>query len=88
MSEAHLPETGSIEVVGRREAAELVEEIAEDTENPRVVTERLLIALDIDGTVVLEDQTLSPGIIEAVAEKASHSAPFEMGPDGIARILS
>ncbi|MDN3310168.1 HAD family hydrolase [Microbacterium oryzae] len=31
---------------------------------------RLLIALDIDGTVVLEDGTFSPGVQEAVAEAA------------------
>lgn len=29
--------------------------------------ERLLIALDVDGTVLLEDETLSPGILDAVA---------------------
>ncbi len=94
MSEAHLPETGSIEVVGRREAAELVEEIAEDTENPRVVTERLLIALDIDGTVVLEDQSLSPGIVEAVehAHRAGHEVMLATGRSwegtrGILRVL-
>lgn len=30
--------------------------------------QRLLIALDVDGTVVLEDESPSPGVIDAVAE--------------------
>ncbi len=34
--------------------------------------DRLLIALDIDGTVLLEDETLSPGVVDAVADAASH----------------
>src|SRR3546814_1384687 len=28
---------------------------------------RILIALDVDGTVILEDETPSPGVVEAVA---------------------
>lgn len=30
-------------------------------------SERLLVVLDIDGTILLEDETLSPGIVDAVA---------------------
>jgi hypothetical protein len=43
---------GSVKVVGPRKAARLVERVAEDAENPAVSTERLLIALDVDGTVL------------------------------------
>lgn len=32
---------------------------------------RLLIALDVDGTVILEDESLSPGVVEAVAHARS-----------------
>lgn len=80
-SEEHLPSTGSVEVVPPREAARLVEEIAEDAENPVVPTERLLIALDVDGTVLLEDETLSPGVVEAIAHahRAGHEVMLATG---------
>lgn len=94
MSDAHLPQTGSIEVVGQREAAELVDQIADDTENPQIATERLLIALDIDGTILLEDETLSPGVVEAVehAHRAGHEVMLATGRSwdgtrGILRVL-
>lgn len=94
MSEAHLPPTGSVKVVRPTKAAELVEEIAEDTENPDVPTERLLIALDVDGTVLLEDETLSPGVVAAVAHahRAGHEVMLATGRSwegtrGILRIL-
>lgn len=94
MSEAHLPPTGSVRVVRPTKAAELVEEIAEDTENPDVPTERLLIALDVDGTVLLEDETLSPGVVAAVAHahRAGHEVMLATGRSwegtrGILRIL-
>ena len=57
MSEAHLPRTGEIQVVKPKKAAKLVERVARDTEDASVATERLLIALDIDGTVILEDES-------------------------------
>lgn len=80
-SEKHLPATGSVEVVPPREAARLVEEIAEDAENPVVPTERLLIALDVDGTVLLEDETLSPGVVEAIthAHRTGHEVMLATG---------
>ncbi len=80
-SEEHLPATGSVEVVPPRAAARLVEEIAEDAENPVVPTERLLIALDVDGTVLLEDETLSPGVVEAIthAHRAGHEVMLATG---------
>jgi hypothetical protein len=53
----------AIEVVDAPEAAHLVDDLATDAENPAVATERLLIALDVDGTVLLEDETLSPGVV-------------------------
>lgn len=94
MSEAHLPPTGSVKVVRPTKAAELVEEIAEDTENPDIPTERLLIALDVDGTVLLEDETLSPGVVAAVAHahRAGHEVMLATGRSwegtrGILRVL-
>lgn len=94
MSEAHLPPTGSVKVVRPTKVAEFVEEIAEDTENPDVATDRLLIALDIDGTVLLEDETLSPGVVAAVAHahRAGHEVMLATGRSwegtrGILRIL-
>lgn len=76
-----LPPTGSIEVVKPRKAAKLVEGIAADAENPAVRTEPLLIALDVDGTVLLEDETLSPGVVEAIAHahRAGHEVMLATG---------
>jgi Cof subfamily protein (haloacid dehalogenase superfamily) len=81
MSEAKLPQTGSVDVVPQSDAADLVEEVADDTRDPSVVTTRLLIALDIDGTVLLEDETLSPGVAEAVqhAHNAGHEVMLATG---------
>lgn len=79
--ESPLPPTGSIEVVKPRKAAKLVEGIAADAENPVVRTEPLLIALDVDGTVLLEDETLSPGVVEAIAHahRAGHEVMLATG---------
>ncbi len=81
MTEARLPETGSVEVTTAEEAVELVEEIAAEAEDPAIVGERLLIVLDIDGTVLLEDESLSPGILEAVAHahRAGHEVMLATG---------
>ncbi|HEX5859507.1 MAG TPA: HAD family hydrolase [Microbacterium sp.] len=70
-----LPETGEVEVADAAETADLVEEVAEGT------GERLLIVLDIDGTVLLEDETLSPGVVEAVedASEAGHEVMIATG---------
>lgn len=78
MSAASLPATGSIEVVRPQRAADLVESVAED---PDLVSARLLIALDIDGTVLREDETLSPGVVEAVAhaQGAGHEVMLATG---------
>ena len=67
-----LPDTGSVEVVAPVEAAEIVEEVADAGTG----TGRLLIVLDIDGTVLLEDETLSPGVVDAVAD--AHRAGHEI----------
>lgn len=89
-----LPPTGSIEVVPPREAAAIVEQVAADAEDPAVSTERLLIALDVDGTVLLEDETLSPGVVEAIAHahRAGHEVMLATGRSwegtrGIQRVL-
>ena len=94
MSEAHLPPTGSIRVVKPDKAAKIVEEIARDTEDPDILTERLLIVLDIDGTILLEDETLSPGVVDAVehAHRAGHEVMLATGRSwegtrGIVRVL-
>ncbi len=94
MSEARLPPTGSVRVVKAKKAAKLVEKIARDTEDPDVRTEPLLIVLDIDGTVLLEDETLSPGVVEAVehAQRAGHEVMIATGRSwegtrGILRVL-
>jgi 5-amino-6-(5-phospho-D-ribitylamino)uracil phosphatase len=70
----HLPETGTVDVVPQAEAAELVEEIA--AADPRTASGRMLIVLDIDGTILLEDETLSPGVVEAVTH--AHAAGHEV----------
>lgn len=94
MSEAHLPPTGEIKVVRPKKAAKLVERVARDTEDPAVATERLLIVLDIDGTVLLEDESLSPGVVDAVehAHRAGHEVMIATGRSwegtrGIMRVL-
>ena len=94
MTDAHLPATGSIKVVAPKKAAKLVERVARDTENPAVATEQLLIALDIDGTVLLEDESLSPGVVDAVehAHRAGHEVMIATGRSwegtrGIMRVL-
>lgn len=81
MTDAHLPPTGSIEVVAPESAAQLVEQVARDTTDAFVPTERLLIALDIDGTLILEDESLSPGVVEAVdhAQRAGHEVMVATG---------
>jgi Cof subfamily protein (haloacid dehalogenase superfamily) len=80
MSEAHLPSTGSVEVVGPDSAADLVEQVARDTEQDARVAQ-LLIVLDIDGTVILEDESLSPGVVDAVehARRSGHEVMIATG---------
>lgn len=81
MSTEHLPATGSVKVVAPKKAARLVEQVARDTEDATLVIERLLIVLDIDGTVILEDESLSPGVVEAVehAHRAGHEVMIATG---------
>ncbi|MCK6065784.1 MULTISPECIES: HAD family hydrolase [Microbacterium] len=59
--DAELADTGSVRVVDQDDAAEAVDAVDDAS------TGRLLIALDIDGTVILEDESPSPGVVEAVA---------------------
>lgn len=93
-AEERLPDTGEIDLVEPGEAAEVVEELARDTEAATEVVARLLIALDIDGTVILEDESLSPGVVEAVedAHRAGHEVMLATGRSwegthGILRVL-
>jgi 5-amino-6-(5-phospho-D-ribitylamino)uracil phosphatase len=94
VTDARLPETGSVEVVVPDEAAEIVEELAEDTEAAPGAASRLLIVLDIDGTVLLEDESLSPGVVDAVAhaQRAGHEIMLATGRSweatrGVMRVL-
>lgn len=70
-----LPDEGGIEVVEPRDAVQIVEDVAEGMPAAAGAT-RLLIVLDIDGTVLLEDETLSPGVVDAVAD--AHAAGHEV----------
>lgn len=81
MTDAHLPEAGRVEVVPPADAAELVEEVARETADPAVSAGILLIALDIDGTVILADESLSPGVVDAVADAqaAGHEVMLATG---------
>lgn len=81
MNDAHLPPTGEVEVVSQADAAHLVEDIAHDTETTALPGPKLLIVLDIDGTVILEDQTLSPGVVDAIehAHRAGHEVMLATG---------
>jgi len=95
VSEAHLPPTGAVEVVPPEQAVDIVEEIVDDTVDAAVATERLLIALDVDGTVLLEDETLSPGVLDAIAQAqaAGHEVMLATGRSwegtrGILRVLA
>ncbi|MEV7828749.1 HAD family hydrolase [Microbacterium enclense] len=63
--EAALPDTGAVDSAPKQEAADVVAALADDAP-----AGRMLIALDIDGTVLLEDDTLSPGVVEAVSDAA------------------
>ncbi|WP_285137381.1 HAD family hydrolase [Microbacterium sp. lyk4-40-TSB-66] len=63
--EAALPDTGAVESAPKQEAADVVADLAD------AHVGRMLIALDIDGTVLLEDDTLSPGVVEAVSDAAA-----------------
>ncbi|MFF7684399.1 HAD family hydrolase [Microbacterium sp. NPDC007973] len=74
--EAALPATGAVESAPKQEAADVVADLADDAR-----VGRMLIALDIDGTVLLEDDTLSPGVVEAVAhaQAAGHEVMLATG---------
>ncbi|WAC69811.1 HAD family hydrolase [Microbacterium sp. SL75] len=74
--EAALPDTGVVESTPKQEAADLVADLADEAP-----AGRMLIALDIDGTVLLEDDTLSPGVVEAAAgaQAAGHEVMLATG---------
>jgi len=74
--EAALPQTGDVDSAPKQEAADLVADIADASP-----LGRMLIALDIDGTVLLEDDTLSPGVAEAAerAQDAGHEVMLATG---------
>ncbi|WP_194410508.1 HAD family hydrolase [Microbacterium cremeum] len=80
-AEARLPDTGEVDLVTPEAAAEVVEELARETAAAPTVVARLLIVLDIDGTVLLEDESLSPGVVEAVehAHRTGHEVMIATG---------
>ncbi len=92
MTESALPAPGTVEVADAADATELVEDLAERGLAP--IAEPLLIVLDIDGTVLLQDESLSPGIVDAVADahRAGHEVMLATGRSweatrGIHRVL-
>jgi HAD superfamily hydrolase (TIGR01484 family) len=74
--EAAFPQTGAVESAPKQEAADLVADLADEAP-----ATRMLIALDIDGTVLLEDDTLSPGVVDAAAgaQAAGHEVMLATG---------
>ena len=74
MSSDALPEPGGVEVEPESDAAATVEELARAGVWGEGTPERVLIALDIDGTVILEDESMSPGVVDAVAHAARGDA--------------
>lgn len=84
-----LPETGSVGVMPLAQAAETIEDVV--AEGEVAASASLLIALDIDGTVLLEDESLSPGVVDAVkdARAAGHEIMLATGRswEGTHRIL-
>lgn len=74
--EAAFPQTGAVESAPKQEAADLVADLADEA-----TAGRMLIALDIDGTVLLEDDSLSPGVAEAAAraQQAGHEVMLATG---------
>ena len=77
MTDARLPDTGEVEHESVAEAAALVSDVAQHAP----ASGPMLIVLDIDGTVLLEDETASPGIVDAVrdAERAGHTVMLATG---------
>ncbi|WP_082886214.1 HAD family hydrolase [Microbacterium oleivorans] len=79
MSPEGAPATGEFRAVSPDDAAEVVDEIATDAAEPP--RERLLIALDVDGTILLEDESYSPGVVDAIADaqRAGHEVMLATG---------
>lgn len=79
MSPEGAPATGEVRAVSPDDAAEVVDEIATDAAEPP--SERLLIALDVDGTILLEDESYSPGVVDAIADaqRAGHEVMLATG---------
>lgn len=79
MSPEGAPATGEVRAVTPDDAAEVVDEIATDAAEPP--SERLLIALDVDGTILLEDESYSPGVVDAIADaqRAGHEVMLATG---------
>lgn len=74
--EAALPRIGDVDASPQDEAADVVVDVARTAP-----VGRMLIALDIDGTVLLEDESLSPGVVDAVrhAQQQGHEVMLATG---------
>ena len=74
--EAALPSVGDVDAETQHEAAAVVDDIARTAP-----VGRMLIALDIDGTVLLEDESLSPGVVDSVrhAQDQGHEVMLATG---------
>lgn len=88
--EAKLPDAGSVDIVPPAEAAELIEDVA----HGEAGSPRLMVVLDIDGTVILPDETPSPGVVDAVRDAvgSGHEVMIATGRSwagtrGILRVL-
>ncbi len=79
MSARDLPDVGDVDAATADETADIVEDLADDAEAG--TGRSLLIALDIDGTVLLEDESFSPGVVDAVrdAHEAGHEIMLATG---------
>lgn len=87
--EEGVPEPGSVDIVAPDAAAEVLHDVAHEA-----AFDGLMIALDIDGTVILEDESLSPGVVDAVrdAARSGHEVMIATGRSwestrGIVRVL-
>lgn len=89
-----MPATGSVEIAPPEQARDVVEHLADEGPAVSADAERMLVVLDIDGTVLLEDETLSPGVVDAVRDviAAGHEVMIATGRSwsgtrGVLRVL-
>lgn len=81
MTQAETPATGEVDAIAPVTAAGVGAHPAFDAVDLLPRAQRLLIVLDIDGTVLLPDESLSPGTVDAVehARRAGHEVMIATG---------